>query len=425
MAVIRYKHRTDLDKSGRKKKKKAPAPPPTSAKFKKLAKKRGVDLPAEQARARGQLERGERVGGTTPQTLALQAKLPQAPPPTPSAAPPAAPQQTFQQSATDPFQQGADITPFTTAAAEAQPLIQRKLEQIRAQADKPIIGFSGEPLNMKELTPFDALALVNIPARPFTSLFGKELPSIAATKFAAGTGAVRNLVTRKFIKSAAAKISGSVTWKVLGALGLAAWIAEKILKLTYEGKNFGQFLGQEEAAQAINIAAATAYYAGNEEAYNLAKEARDEILANDEYWDSISSLTPIENVATGLDRFRDTAIVAGEVMDKVAADKFAAIESGETEVEQWQRAQADRAAMEKANIEFFNEQRLITEAQLRAANEEQRNKDAIFWRGERDKQRKQELENAKAIADFWLQYQKMKQKLIEDNRPSNLNFGLI
>lgn len=46
--------------------------PPTSKKFRELAKSRGVDLLAEQERARTQLEYSIKVGGTTEATREQQ-----------------------------------------------------------------------------------------------------------------------------------------------------------------------------------------------------------------------------------------------------------------------------------------------------------------------------------------------------------------
>ena len=47
------------------------------------------------------------------------------------------------------------------------------------------------------------------------------------------------------------------------------------------------------------------------------------------------------------------------------------------------------------------------------------------WRNERAKQRQKEAEDREAIAKFWEAYKREMQKLAEDSRPSNLNFGMF
>ena len=422
MAVIIRKRPTNVTKEGRKKD--APTPtggggssaPPTSSKFQDLAKSRGVDLAAEQARAKQQLQSGLQVGGTTQSSQQGIAAAQQAAPTA---------QRSFMDLAGDPFQQGMGRS--QAPPPEQDTFFQAKLNQIRAEAAKPVIGFNGKPLDMKELSPFDALALVNIPtgtaARGGVGLFSREAAGITSAQV--GTGVARNAVTKGLIKSAAAKVTGKVFWKVVGAIGLGFFIAEKILSTTLGGKNMGQFVGQEEAAQGISMAANAAYYAGNPEAYALAAAARDEVLQNESYWDGMSSLMPFENFATGLNKFKDTAIVQAQVMDTLAADKFAADAAGLDETQAWEQAQARRLENERANIDYYNSERLRMEENLRIANEQQRDEDAAFWAKQQAGLREKEMADQKAIQNFWLQYQKMKQKLSDDNRPSKLNFGII
>lgn len=389
--------------------------------FEKLAKARGVDLAAEQARATSQLRAGRRVGGTTPQTLALQAQ-----PSAAQAQPSTAPQRSFQDLATDPYQQGMGVSQATPLEIE-QNWAQAKIAQIREEADKPVIGFNGEPLDLRPLSPWDALALVNIPVRNPMSIFGREAPSIAATRFAAkqGTGIAANTVTKRLIKSLAAKITGKTLWRTIVGAGVGLWVTTKILELTYGGKNFGRFEGESEALQTVNIARSAAYYAGNEEAFNLADEGIKDMLYNETFWDSTESLTPHANLAVGLSKFKEKNIIADQVWDILSDEKFNPENKGLSEAELWNKAMVEHSAREKANIDYYNEQRLLTEEKIREANKDQRDEDAAFWRKEKDRLREQELADQKALADFWLEYQKMKQMLIMNNRPSNLNFGLI
>ena len=59
------------------------------------------------------------------------------------------------------------------------------------------------------------------------------------------------------------------------------------------------------------------------------------------------------------------------------------------------------------------------------AERKARNEDAKFWAEQAAKERELEAEDRKAIADFWIQYRITTQKIAENNRPSNLNFGLL
>ena len=54
-----------------------------------------------------------------------------------------------------------------------------------------------------------------------------------------------------------------------------------------------------------------------------------------------------------------------------------------------------------------------------------RNEEAAFWAREREKQRELEAADRQAIADFWEAYKKTQQKINDNNRPSNLKFGLL
>ncbi len=51
--------------------------------------------------------------------------------------------------------------------------------------------------------------------------------------------------------------------------------------------------------------------------------------------------------------------------------------------------------------------------------------DAAFWAKQAKQQRKLEAEDRQAIADFWIAYRKTQYQNSVDNRPSNLNFGLL
>ncbi len=238
------------------------------------------------------------------------------------------------------------------------------------------------------------------------------------------------------IKSAAAKIVGAINWKTALAAGLALNVVMDLLQLSYGGKNIGRFVGQEEALQTIDFGLSQAVRSGNQEAYLLAKDAKEELLQEQAYWNSLESMTPFENFAKGLDDFRDASIVSSKVWDLLAEDMVMTtlVENDEAKIFEIRRKQKeDEAARE---VDNFNERQLITFARIRLLNEEIRGEidrerrkvleeEAAFHEKNRAKQRKEAEEDRVAVAKFWLTYAKQKQKLADDSRPSKLNFGII
>lgn len=221
------------------------------------------------------------------------------------------------------------------------------------------------------------------------------------------------------------KITGSITWKALGAATLGLVVVNKILEKTLGGKNFGEFVGVEEAVQTISYPTTLAYQASDWESYELGKEARDELLAEPEFWDKVKSYIPFVNLGVKLDDYREAAITAGTILDKLAEDKREAEVNGTSEADKWAKARQEERDDDRQAVLFYNEQRKLQLQWEREAERDQRNEDARFWRKEREAQAEKEAEDRKAIADFWEAYRKQAQKLRDDSRPSNLNFGLI
>ncbi len=118
-------------------------------------------------------------------------------------------------------------------------------------------------------------------------------------------------------------------------------------------------------------------------------------------------------------------IAGGKVLDAVAANERIAQETGESTDDKWARIREQEATDDKAAIDYYNEQRKLQVQWEREAEKAGRNADAAFWRKEKEKQAKMEAEDRQAIADFWIAYRKEALKIANDNRPSNLNFGLL
>ena len=227
------------------------------------------------------------------------------------------------------------------------------------------------------------------------------------------------------IKSASEKIIGSTTWKGLATATLGLVVVDKILEKTLGGKNFGEFVGMEEAIQAISYPTTLAYQAGDWESYDLGKEARDELLADDSLWDTIKSYIPFLNLGTKLDDYREAAIVGGTIMDKLAEDKRIKEDTNETDADMWERIRQQQRDDDKAAVDYYNEEREKLLKWEEEAKDRDMREDAAFWAKEAAKQRELERLDREAIALFWLEYRKLQQKLEADNRPSNLNFGLL
>ena len=206
---------------------------------------------------------------------------------------------------------------------------------------------------------------------------------------------------------------------------LVAGIVTGLIASSVGGKVFGQFVGQEEASQTVNIAARDALVSGNMEAYEDAAKERDELLQDNTFWEEVQTWIPGKNVYDGLQKYREAAIVASAVFDKIAADKLAQQETEGEETEKWARIREEEAEAQKEKVDYYNSERQKLLEWEREAEEDARNEDAAFWRKEREKQFEMEAKDREAIAKFWQAYRKESQKISDSQRPSNLNFGLI
>lgn len=237
-----------------------------------------------------------------------------------------------------------------------------------------------------------------------------------------------NPVTGKSSTIISTSKSAAKPLAIAGVTTLAlAWIVEKSLG----GKVFGQFLGKEEAAQAVGIAVWMAQSADDYEGYLAAREIQKDILSPQNV-SKLGELIPYKNVLDGINTYAEAALAAGLITDKIMADK----ELGEPDDEKWARIRQEQAAQDKAATDYYNaerkkmfdweqEARAAARAATRAEDKKQMEANAKFWAREADKQRQKEAEDRQAIADFWLEYRKMLQEIADNNRPSNLNFGLL
>ncbi len=246
---------------------------------------------------------------------------------------------------------------------------------------------------------------------------GGKLESTKATIYASPKA---NKLRKSYIMRVVKSMKNPVT-----AAKIGVGIMISLVGASIGGKVFGKFEGMGEASQAANIAARDAIMAGNFEAYDEIAEMRDELLRDNTFWESLQEWFPFKNVLDGLEDYRQSAIAASAVYDKIAEDERNKIETGETEDDRWKKIREEEAEADKDAVDYYNEQRKLMVAWEAEARKNQRNDDATFWRKEREKQREKEAEDRKAIADFWIEYRKTALKIREDSRPSNLNFGLL
>ncbi len=180
----------------------------------------------------------------------------------------------------------------------------------------------------------------------------------------------------------------------------------------------------------------TAREAGIIEESDFLRESKESIKLREEAsireGERISSSQETEREAKERASIREGERIAAAQKEQREASERAS----RRETERWEKAREEERTADRAAIDFYNEQRrfmVIFEKESKesariattAANTKARNEDAIFWAKERAKQRIFEGEDRKAIADFWTAYRKAAQKIALDNRPSNLNFGLL
>ena len=107
---------------------------------------------------------------------------------------------------------------------------------------------------------------------------------------------------------------------------------------------------------------------------------------------------------------------------------------GSSSVDEYTRLAEYKAQMERENIDYYNEQRLRTEAAIREAEANQQIELKKMWAEHQAQLDKKEREQAEALAKFWLDYYRAKLELENSasansgsgyEPPSSLNFGLI
>lgn len=203
---------------------------------------------------------------------------------------------------------------------------------------------------------------------------------------------------------------------------------------------------QGEAIESINFASAKALATGDPEIIRQFQEETNAVLDRN-FWEKIARVLPGTNLITGFLNKWNALEAQWKVNNKLLNDALIQQATGESENDKWARVRQEEVESEKLVIDYYNEQRkLIVEWELeakaaaqiaqsreyasgqedtRAAEIKARNEDAAFWAAQAAKQRELEAEDRIAVAEFWIAYRKAAQKAQDEQRPSNLNFGLL
>jgi len=159
---------------------------------------------------------------------------------------------------------------------------------------------------------------------------------------------------------------------------------------------------------------------------------------NPSLWENILRAIPFPGMSTigvGFEKKAAAAAVMWRANSKALIDTM----TGERETmdQKFARIAEEQAAAEKASIEYFNDQRKITEAQLAEAKRKDQIEIAKFWEAERKKIEAEEKRIAEEQATFWLEYRRKVAEITKQQntsryyepssfvQPSNLNFGLL
>lgn len=396
-----------------------PAPKKELTAFEKLAQKRGVDLPAEQARATRQILSGQAIGGTTQATLNRQRVIKQS-----------ERQQTLSIANQSLVQLGQIPGKDTKLGSERRSWIDKAFGAIQdylnvntvysETGDYPLFSNAGIRLDVAIIGGVGVGGVTSTAVSQLSKIGTIGLPVITAgvSRGFAGPGIAGAVAggTAATIATNTATKAATASWLTsLGFTGAAAG-----LLLTSVGSYpFAGFI-KEEALQTISFGLKVALENGDWEGAARAIALTEEIL-NPGMSDRIKAGIPFANILDQLDNFFEAARV------KLAIDKklFADLQTRETEDERWARIKKEEDdAMRAYKIWSLEQQKRFNDNE-REARAQQRNEDAAFWAKESEKQRKLDEADRKAQADFWFEYRKRIAELSADSRPSRLNFGLL
>jgi len=225
-------------------------------------------------------------------------------------------------------------------------------------------------------------------------------------------------VTSTNLQTGATKVSQVTTISKLKVGGVVAAIGAMIG--TYP---WGEWAAGE-AKEIMGFTANKAINSGDLEVMQEFLKEQEDIFDNT-VWETIMRALPMSNIYKGFSDKAKALFMQRKVNDKIVLDEMEKIKTGETDDGKWERINQERLEAEKASVDYYNNERKKMLKWEEEASDRDMKEDAAFWRKEREKQSQKEKEDMEATAKFWLEYKKQSQKLSDDSRPSNLNFGLI
>jgi len=182
---------------------------------------------------------------------------------------------------------------------------------------------------------------------------------------------------------------------------------------------------------------------GAQEAIDMQKEILDPGV-----WDRIFQSVPFANVLANLQDFYKAARIKTSIDERVVTALRNKLETGQSDTDMWEQTRQEQDEMERGQIDYFNEQRLITErriadlkAQAQAEADAERRAQILeqirLWEQYAVRKAEQERKEREETAAFWLAYNRELQN-IQSNAPSGsgrsgheessfstLNFGLL
>lgn len=439
-----------------------PAPAPTPKKkeptaFEKLAARKGVDLPAEQARATAQLKAGEKVQGLAPSsqkgiTAAKQAEAQQA-------------QQT----------RAADDFAARQAEATRQDM-EREAERQRVMAERARIDTPGGWKNVKDVLnlAFNPFAQGSITANVDNPLLKSGLSAVAnhpyqtaflvagvasavqaVTKISAaaklGTiGALEkategySLAQTYAVNTMTQKATASMLTKMVGTAVKVTAVVGGVMAMigSYPFAGFIKEEALQQGGLSVKAALDIGDFEGAEEAMALTRE-----ILNPALWEKIKSAVPFVNVLNNLNDFYEAARIKLSIDEKVVAHMKNQIETGTDDATFYANLAEERAAAKEAERAADEAYYSNIAEQAAAAKEAARADDAAYYAGlaadkiaaakatreaaaaywEKILADREAADAEKRIADedYWTQYYKELATFKSNSAPSKLNFGLL
>jgi hypothetical protein len=275
----------------------------------------------------------------------------------------------------------APAASFTPAGKPPSRSTLSKLEQIAKGADDLLATQPGKPPNLKEL--------------------GKGFNVKDTVKQATS------------IKKLLGKL-----WSKKAQIFYGSWIGSVALGQWAKGEAAEQFTIFRD-----NTLIPDAMNTGDWTLVNEANEAADEVITGD-WLQQIGLWSPLGGIVGSA--IKANSFVQGQLIrKKYQADMEERQNNGETETDYWNRIREEQAEQDRAAIDYYNEERKKLLTWEREAEQAARTEDAAFWKKQREEEYKSEEKERKAIADFWQAYREYNQKIQQNLKPSNLNFGLL